>query len=101
LADYYGAGRLDLLSGSTCCQRPFCFYVFRRLKDGGFAPRQRVNLIYPPKQFDPAELPIITGLRSRVAVADLNGDGAPDVLIGGGAWGPSASSTDRLPAKMN
>jgi hypothetical protein len=59
--------------------------VFRRLKDGRFAPRKRVNLAFPDEQFDLLEFPI-SGLRSRVAVADLNGDGKPDVLIGGGSW---------------
>ena len=50
LADYDGDGRLDLISGSDCCQEG-CFYVFRRLKDGGFAPRQQVKPVFPPEQF--------------------------------------------------
>ena len=49
LADYDGDGRLDLLSGSDCCQGG-CFYVFRRLKDGGFAPRRQVHLVFPPEE---------------------------------------------------
>jgi len=79
LADYDGDGRLDLIAGSDCCQEG-CFYVFRRLKDGGFAPRQKVKPVFPPEQFGRVST---DALASRVAVADLNGDGKPDVLIGG------------------
>jgi len=79
LADYDGDGRPDLIAGSDCCQEG-CFYVFRRLKDGGFAPRQKVKPVFPPEQFGRVST---DALASRVAVADLNGDGKPDVLIGG------------------
>ena len=79
LADYDGDGRVDLITGSDCCQEG-SFYVFRRLKDGGVAPRQQVKPIFPPEQFGKVRL---DALQSRIAVADLNGDGKPDVLIGG------------------
>ena len=82
MADYDGDGRLDLIAGSDCCQEG-CFYVFLRLKDGGFAPRQQVKPVFPPQQFGRVETDI---MRSRIAVADLNGDGKPDVLIGAENW---------------
>jgi hypothetical protein len=83
LADYHGNGRLDLLSGASCCQHPFGFYVFRRLGDGTFAPSRHVHLRFPKEQFGTDfELPA-AGLRgqTRVAVADWNGDGVPDLFV--------------------
>jgi hypothetical protein len=91
LADYDGDGRLDLLSGSTCCQEPWCFYLFRRKTDGTFGPRETVVLDFPEKEFDRFEFSI-NGLKSRVAVVEWNGDGYPDLLVTGGppavAYGP-------------
>jgi len=96
LADYDGDGRTDLISGTPCCQHPPCFHVFQRQKDGSFGPRRRVNLDYPKD----VTLPFM-GLQTRVAVTDWNGDGVPDVVIGGYfavlgvAYGPLAGK-DRL-----
>jgi hypothetical protein len=92
LADYDDDGLTDLISGSTCCQHPNCFYVFRRLPDGRFAARRAVNLSLPSDLMK-GELPV-NGLKSKVAIADWNGDGVPDALVGGNmrvlgvAYGP-------------
>jgi FG-GAP-like repeat len=71
LVDFDGDGRLDLVSSSNCCDTT-AFHLFRRLKDGSWAPRQRLELTPPEK---------ITGLsQGFVTVADWNGDGIPDLL---------------------
>lgn len=103
LADYDGDGHLDLIAGSDCCQEGH-FYVFRRLKDGGFAPRQPVKPVFPPEQFGRVRP---DALQSRIAVADLNGDGQPDVLIGandrkilGVVYGPLAGKDELTVQRM-
>jgi hypothetical protein len=100
LADYDGDGRTDLLSGSTYCQDPWCFYLFRRKADGTFGARETVALDFPEKEFDRFEFSS-NGLKSRLAVADWNGDGHPDLLVTGGppavAYGPLG--TDKVTMK--
>jgi hypothetical protein len=90
LADFDGDGRLDLLSGSHCCD-PFGFHLFRRQQDGSWAPRQRLE-VRPPQDKQSAFL-----VRSVATAADWNGDGTPDLLFAsakfqgiGVAFGPFA-----------
>lgn len=71
--DFDGAGRPDLLSSSNCCDTA-AFHLFRRLKDGSWAPRRRLEVTPPEK---------VAGLtQGFVTAADWNGDGAPDLLCG-------------------
>ena len=71
--DFDGDGRLDLISGSTSNDRA-AFHVFRRKKDGSWAPRQRFEVTPADKVSQ-----LMGG--SFVTAADWNGDGVPDLLI--------------------
>lgn len=69
--DFDGDGLLDLVSSSNCCDTT-AFHLFRRLKDGSWAPRQRLEITPQDK---------IAGLsQGFVTAADWNGDGKPDLL---------------------
>jgi FG-GAP-like repeat len=76
LVDFDGDGRLDLISGSTSNDQA-AFHVFRRKKDGSWAPRQRFEVT-------PANKVSTLMGGSFVTAADWNGDGVPDLLMRGG-----------------
>jgi FG-GAP-like repeat len=69
--DFDGDGRLDLLSGSNCCDST-AFHLFRRKADGSWAAKQRVELTPPEK--------VRSFVPTFVSAADYNGDGVPDFL---------------------
>jgi hypothetical protein len=75
LVDFDGDGRLDLISGSTSNDRA-AFHVFRRKKDGSWAPRRRFEVTPEDKVGNLVGTTFLTA-------ADWNGDGVPDLLIGG------------------
>jgi hypothetical protein len=74
LVDIDGDGRLDLISGSNCCD-PNGFIVFLRKQDGSWEPRRELKTTVPSQA-----LPIFPTGRSFVTAADWNGDGVPDLL---------------------
>jgi hypothetical protein len=96
LADYDGDGLADLLSGCSCCDQAFGFFLFSRQKDGSFAAKERIELDYPQDRFAKFGEFSPKGLQSKVAVTDWNADGVPDLLVGGDtralgvAYGPLA-----------
>jgi len=73
--DVDGDGRLDLLSGSNCCDS-LGFHLFRRTADGSWAPRQRREVRFPGGDD-------LAFHESFVTAADWDGDGVPDLLY---AW---------------
>jgi FG-GAP-like repeat len=74
LADFDGDGRLDLLSGSNCCD-PYGLHIFRRRRDGSFEPRRHLEVDVPAED---RESPTH---QSRLCVTDWDGDGQPDLLF--------------------
>jgi hypothetical protein len=73
LADFDGDGRLDLLSGSNCCD-PYGLHLFRRRTDGSFEPRRHLEVDVRRGDY---EIPT----QSRLCVTDWDGDGLPDLLF--------------------
>jgi hypothetical protein len=71
LVDFDGDGRLDLLSGSNCCDANG-LHLFRRRQNGSWAPRRRLEMTGK-----------VGGWRrtSFGTAADWNGDGVPDLLV--------------------
>jgi hypothetical protein len=73
LVDFDGDGRLDLISGSTSAD-PDGFHLFRRKKNGSWAPRRRLKMTSARTL-----RPVVGG--NFVTAADWNGDGVPDLLV--------------------
>lgn len=68
--DLDGDGKLEILSGSL----PGEIYCFHRKPNGSYGPGEVLK--------DTTGKPINVGRASAVAVADWNGDGKPDLIIG-------------------
>jgi hypothetical protein len=76
LVDFDGDGRLALITGASSFDKA-AFHLFRRKKDGSWAPRRRLELTPENKVTT-----LIGG--SFVRAADWNGDGVPDLLARNG-----------------
>jgi len=96
LADWDGDGRLDLIVGSGSGE----VLLFRNTGTAQqpqwsessvlvSAPPKQMTRAGEPKLTDPEfDNPTRSGRRSKVAVADWNGDGKPDLLVGDFSYAP-------------
>src|SRR5262249_24705098 len=77
--DFSGHGRLDLFSGSNCCD-PYRIHLFLRRENGSFAERAEVRFKEPqPSKFARG--------KSRPYLVDWDRDGHTDLVIGClGSW---------------
>jgi hypothetical protein len=73
LVDFDGDDRLDLISGAHSGD-PAAFHLFRRTRDGSWAPRQRLE-VTPVDRVSTIQGGIF------LTAADWNGDGAADLLV--------------------
>jgi hypothetical protein len=73
LVDFDGDGRLDLISGSNCCD-PNGFVAFLRNQDGSWEPRRELKTTFPSGMLGNIDT------CSFVTAADWNGDGVPDLI---------------------
>jgi hypothetical protein len=73
LVDFDGDGRLDLISGSNCCD-PNGFVVFLRKRDGSWEPCRELKTKVPNRPMH------VFQRNSFATAADWNGDGVPDLL---------------------
>jgi hypothetical protein len=77
LGDFDGDGRLDLVSGSNCCD-PETIHLFLRRADGTFGARREIKFERPG--LSPAVRTFARG-RSRPHLFDWDRDGKTDLVI--------------------